>query len=134
MGTTVEEALAVVERCFVALGTCNLEALCENYTEDYVLELPYFKPNEPLVVEGRENVRGYLAEILGRQQMTLTFTGHHWIADEELLIAEYVSEGHFIETGDPYANMYVGFWYLRDGRVRRLREYYNAQAPGASAI
>ena len=66
--------------------------------------------------------------------MNLVLTGHHWMADEELLLAEYVSEGRFLDTGEPYANRYVGYWYLRDGRVRRLREYYNPQAPRASAI
>ena len=136
MGTAMskEEALAVVERCFDALARQDVEALCENYTEDYVLELGYFKPDEPLVVEGRENVRAYLGNFLHIQQMQLRFTGHHWIADEQLLIAEYTSQGRFLDTGEVYANRYVGYWYLRDGRVRRLREYYNPQAPRASAI
>ena len=131
---SAEEGVAVVERCFAALARQDVDALCECYTEDYVLELPYFKPDEPLVIEGRENVRAYLGNFLHIQQMNLSLTGHHWIADEELLVAEYVSEGSFLDTGEPYANRYVGYWYLRDGRVRRLREYYNPQAPRASAI
>ncbi|MEM9173769.1 MAG: nuclear transport factor 2 family protein [Myxococcota bacterium] len=131
---SVEEAVAVVERCFDALSKLDVEALCANYTEDYALELPYFKPGEAFVLEGRENVRAYLETILGSQQMNLTFTGHHWLPEEQLLIAEYVSEGRFLDDDSPYANTYVGYWYLRDGRVRRLREYYNPQAPRASAI
>ena len=131
---SVEEGVAGVERCFAALAQLDAEALCENYTEDYVLELPYFKPMEPLVVEGRENVRAYLGQFLHIQQMNLTFTGYHWIDEEQVLVAEYVSEGRFLDTDEPYANNYVGYWYMRDGKLCRLREYYNPQAPRASAI
>lgn len=132
--TSAEEAVGVVKRCFEALSSLDVEALCANYTEDYILELPYFKPDEALVIEGRENVRPYLESILGIQQINITLTGSHWIAEQQLLIAEYVSEGSFLDTGEAYANRYVGYWYLCEGRVRRLREYYNPQAPRASAI
>ena len=131
---SIEEAVAVVERCFDALAKQDVDALCENYTEDYVLELPYFKPGESMVVEGRENVRAYLGTLLGVQQMNLQLTGTHWIEEEQLLIGEYSSAGRFLDTGEAYANRYVGYWYLRGGRVSRLREYYNPQAPRASAI
>ena len=131
---SIEGAIAVVERCFAALLAQDVDALCENYTEDYVLELPYFKPGEPKIVEGRENVRAYLGSFLGVQQMDLHLTGTNWIADESLLIAEYFCDGRFLDTGEAYANRYVGYWYLRGDRVRRLREYYNPQAPRASAL
>ncbi|MFK7894683.1 MAG: nuclear transport factor 2 family protein [Myxococcota bacterium] len=131
---TAEEGLSVVQRCFDALAKQDADALCANYTEDYVLELPYFKPNEPLVVEGRENVRAYLGNFLPIQQMNLSFTEHRWVEEEQLIIAEYVSEGRFLDTGEAYANNYVGYWYMRDGKLCRLREYYNPQAPRASAI
>ncbi len=127
-------AVALVERCFEAIAKQDPAAVVENYVEDYVLELPYYKPGEPLVVEGREAVRAYLEELLPVQYMELSLTGHHWIAEESLLIAEYTSRGRFLDTDEAYANRYVGYWYLRDGRVARLREYYNPQAPRASAI
>ena len=127
-------AVAVVEGCFAAIAKHDADALVAHYTEDYVLELPYYKPDEPLVVEGRDAVHAYLVEVLAVQHMELSLTGDHWIPEESLLIGEYTSRGHFLDTNEPYANRYVGYWYLRDGRVRRLREYYNPQAPRASAI
>lgn len=133
-GMSAADAVAVVERCFEALAKQDAEALCENYTEDYVLELPYYKPDEPMILEGRENVRAYLDHLLPIQQMNLRLTGDHWIAREQLLIAEYECDGRFLDTGEAYANRYVGYWYMRAGRLRRLREYYNPQAPRASAI
>lgn len=126
--------LAVMEGCFAALEARDTDRLVAHYTEDYVLELPYFKPDEPLVVEGRKAVREYLATILGRQRMELTLTGLHAVPEERLLIAEYVSRGEFVDDGSPYANRYVGYWYFEGDLVRRLREYYNPQAPRASAI
>ena len=131
---SIEDAVVVVERCFAALLKQDIDLLCENYTEDYVLELPYFKPGESNVVEGRENVHAYIGSFLPVQQMNLQLTGTHWIEEEQLLIAEYFCDGRFLDTGEPYANRYVGYWYMQDGRVRRLREYYNPQAPRASAI
>ncbi|MGB0621442.1 MAG: nuclear transport factor 2 family protein [Myxococcota bacterium] len=131
---SVEEAVAVVGRCFEALAKQDVEALCENYTEDYILELPYFKPDEPMVVEGRENVRAYLQAFIPVQQMNLVFTHYHWIPEEQLLIGEYTSTGKFTDNDEPYSNRYVGYWYVRDGKVCRLREYYNPQAPRASAV
>jgi len=137
MDADSERRLDVVKGCFAALAAQDLEALVAHYAEDYVLELPYFKPDESLVIEGRDAVRAYLVDILGRQRMDLEITGVHSIVDERLLIAEYTSTGEFCDNGDPYANRYVGYWYF-DGaerpRVRRLREYYNPQAPRASAI
>ncbi|GEM_PF-1319337 len=128
-----KRAIEVVEGCFAAIAQHDADALVAHYTEDYVLELPYYKPGEPLVVE-REAVYAYLVQILAIQHMDLTLTGTHWIADESLLIGEYVSRGHFTDNDEPYANNYVGYWYLRDGLVCRLREYYNPQAPRASAL
>lgn len=126
--------VAIIERCFAALAALDADALVENYTENYVLELPYFKPNEPLVVEGRAAVHGYLVTILARQRMVLSLTNVHAIPDEDLLIAEYDCNGEFLDDGSPYPNQYVGYWYFEGDRVRRLREYYNPQAPRASAI
>ena len=137
MDADSERRFETLKGCFAALATQDLEALVAHYAEDYTLELPYFKPDEALVIEGRDSVRSYLVDILGRQRMDLVITGVHPIAEERLLIAEYTSTGEFCDNGDPYANRYVGYWYFDDSErplVRRLREYYNPQAPRASAI
>ena len=134
MAETRRQALEVVERCFDAIASLDADRLTANYTEDYVLELPYWKPGEPLVVEGREAVHAYVRELLAVQRMRLTLTHSHWVAEEKLLIAEYTSKGDFLDTGEPYQNRYVGYWFFEGDRVRRLREYYNPQAPRASAL
>lgn len=123
-----EDAISVVKGCFAAIAKQDVEALAAHYTEDYVLELPYALPDAPVVHEGREVVRAYLNEVVGALQITLSLTGDHWLPESSLLIAEYVSSGRYADTGEPYANRYVGYWNFRDGRVCRLREYYNPEA------
>ena len=127
-------AVALVERCFAAIAARDADRLVTYYAEDYVLELPYYRPDGPLVLTGRSVVHAYLRSLLAVQQMEIVLSGSHWIPTERLLIAEYASRGHFLDTGESYANLYVGYWSVRDDVVARLREYYNPQAPRASAI
>ncbi len=134
MDARSKRRVAVIEGYFSAIAAQDPERVATFYTDDYVLELPYHKPNEPLVVHGRETVVEYLELILARQRMKLQLSGVHAVPDEDLLIAEYSSEGEFTDTGAPYRNLYVGYFYFEGERLRRLREYYNPQSPGASAI
>lgn len=134
MTSEIREAVGLVERCFAAIAAHDADGLVENYAENYVLELPYYKPDEPLVLSGRPVVHAYLRTLLAAQHMEIVLTGHHWVPSERLLIAEYESRGHFLDNGEPYRNRYVGYWYIEDGVVVRLREYYNPEAPRASAV
>jgi ketosteroid isomerase-like protein len=129
-----QRSVEILESCFTAVAAQDADRLVAHYTEDYVLEFPYWKPKEPLVVAGRETARAYLADLLTVQRMQLSLATRHWIAEEELLIAEYTSRGEFLDTGETYQNSYVGYWFFEGERVRRTREYYNPQAPRASAI
>jgi ketosteroid isomerase-like protein len=126
--------LEIVESCFAAIEAQDADRLAAHYTDDYVLELPYWKPEEPLVIEGREAAHAYLVTLLAVQHMRLEITTDRWIPQEDLLIAEYTSRGEFLDTGEPYQNSYVGYWFFAGERIRRLREYYNPQAPRASAL
>lgn len=134
MDAGAQRSIEIVESCFRAIAAQDADQLVSHYTEDYVLELPYWKPEEPLVVEGREAAREYLAGLISVQRMRLTITSGHWIPDEQLLIAEYASRGEFLDTGELYQNRYVGYWFFSGKHVRRIREYYNPQAPRASAL
>ena len=133
MDTGRRRALEIVESCFAAIAARDVDRLVEHYTEDYVLELPFWKPDEERVVEGRNAVHAYLRERLALLRMRLTIKTSRWIPEEQLLIAEYTSEGDFADTGEPYHNRYVGYWFFAGERVRRLREYYNPEARRASA-
>jgi ketosteroid isomerase-like protein len=108
---------------FEALGAADVDALDDLYTDDYVLELPYAKP-DPVRVEGRAPVQEYLRGAFGVFRFELALTGVHELVNGDLM-AEYTSEGTVIPTGRRYANAYVGLWRFRDGRVSATREWYD---------
>lgn len=113
----------VLRRVFAAFAEADVAALDDLYTDDYVLELPYAKP-EPVRVEGRETVQTYLTGAFQVFRFGLTITDVHELADGDL-VAEYTSEGTVVPTGKRYANTYVGLWRFRDGRVHLTREWYD---------
>jgi ketosteroid isomerase-like protein len=113
----------VLRRVFDLLGAADVDCLDQLYTDDYVLELPYAKP-EPVRVEGRSAVQDYLRQAFTVFRFELTITAVHELVDGDL-VAEYTSAGTVLPTGRPYANSYVGLWRFRDGRVRSTREWYD---------
>lgn len=113
----------ILRRAFDAIDSADVAALGDLYTDDYVLELPYAKP-QPVRVEGRAAVQEYLTQAFEMLRFRLTVTALHEIVGGDL-VAEYTSEGTVVPTGTPYTNAYVGIWRFRDGRVRSTREWYD---------
>ena len=114
-----EQAL---RRVFDAIGAADVDALADLYTDDYVLEMPYAKP-EPVRVEGLATVQAYLRRAFETFRFELTITSS-WEIDGGV-VAEYTSEGRVVPTGRRYANTYIGVWLFRDGRIHHTREYYD---------
>jgi ketosteroid isomerase-like protein len=117
-------SIEVVRKVFDAFATGDVAALDDLYTEDYVLELPYAKP-EPVRVEGRANVQAYLAGAFQVFRFALSISDHWKLEGTDALVAEYTSEGTVLPTGARYANTYVGIWRFRDGRVSHTKEWYD---------
>ena len=119
--------LAALESCFRAIASGDADAIVEHYASDYALELPYRSTGDVFRVEGREATREYLREIFRTRRFELRISEVHPTLDPDLVIAEYTSEGVTLPERRPTRNVYVGFWWFRDGKVRRTREYYNPQ-------
>lgn len=111
-----------LRRVFDAIGDADIDALGELYTADYVLEMPYAKP-EPVRVEGLAEVQTYLRRAFETFRFELTITDAWEIPGG--VVAEYTSEGSVVPTGKRYANTYIGVWRFRDGLVHHTREYYD---------
>ena len=124
-------SLRLLERAFELLGAADVAALGELYTDDYVLELPYAKP-EAVRVEGLALVQPYLRRAFESLRFTLTITEAHALAGEDALVAEYTSEGRLLASGERYANTYIGIWRFRDGKVCATREYYDPTLSASS--
>ncbi|MCU1380947.1 MAG: hypothetical protein JWN29_3930 [Acidimicrobiales bacterium] len=117
-------SIEVVRKVFDAFATGDVAALDDLYTEDYVLELPYAKP-EPVRVVGRADVQAYLAGAFQVFRFALSISDHWKLEGTDALVAEYTSEGTVLPTGARYANTYVGIWRFRDGRVSHTKEWYD---------
>lgn len=126
--------LATLEACFALMADAEVEALIGHYTEDYVLELPYASTGDVFSIGPRSAVEGYLEKAFGVLRFEITIDRVHPSADPDLLILEYHSEGRAVKSGNPYRNRYVGFWWFRDGRVCRTREFTNPNALGKAGI
>jgi ketosteroid isomerase-like protein len=114
---------AILHRAFAAVGTADVDALDDLYTDDCVLELPYSKP-DPVRVEGRAAIKEYLAAAFQVFRFELTLTSMDELVGGDI-VAEYTSEGRVVPTGRRYANTYVGLWRFRDGRIRATKEWYD---------
>jgi ketosteroid isomerase-like protein len=116
--------LDIVRRAFagIALGSAE-KMLVDNYTDDMVLELPYASP--PSTIEGKATALKYLTAAFGMFRFSLEITAVHECVDPNLLVLEYTSVGKVLASGKPYANQYIGVYWFRDGRIARVREFYN---------
>jgi len=121
------ENLTLLRKCFEAIASGDADALADYYTEDYVLELPYATTDGTRCYEGREAALGRLRSVFRVLRLELKFSAIHPSADPNLIIAEYTSEGTSMPSGEASANRYVGFWWFRNGRVCRTREYFNPE-------
>ena len=134
MTDRASENLGLLRRCFDRIAEGDADGVVELYTDDYLLELPYGSLEETVRIEGRETVRGYLVKTFSVLRFAVTIDTVHPTADADLVIAEYTSEGKAVASGRRYANRYVGFWWFRDGRICRTREYLNPQAVEATGL
>jgi uncharacterized protein len=114
----------LLREVFDAIGEADVARLGELYTDDYVLELPYAKP-DAVRVEGLAATLPYLEAAFKVFRFTLTITNVLEVASGDTIVAEYTSEGTVIPNGKRYANTYIGVWKFRDGKVASTREYYD---------
>ncbi|WP_419923618.1 nuclear transport factor 2 family protein [Candidatus Poriferisocius sp.] len=122
---SAQSNLEILRSVFDAMG--DADAVVAHYTDDYVLELPYFRPEGPDRVEGKEVVRERLVQAFKILSFTLHITEVYPCTDPDLVIAEYTSQGEVLPAGRHYSNRYIGLWRFRDGKVCFTREYLNPE-------
>jgi uncharacterized protein len=77
------------------------------------------------VLEGREKIRRFLRGAFKTLQFQLKITAVHDTIDPEMAVVEYVSEGVAPLTGKPYANVYIGVYWFRDGLISHVKEFFD---------
>jgi uncharacterized protein len=117
--------LEALRKAFEGVSAADADQMLEHYTEDLVMELPYTIP--PTIVEGREEVRRYLRKAFKTYKFRIWITEVHPTIDPDMAVVEYASDGHIVTTGKVYANIYIGVYWFRDGRIRRYKEFFNPE-------
>jgi ketosteroid isomerase-like protein len=113
----------------------DLNGFADMFAEDGTHELPFAPPGVPAVLQGRENIRGYLTAITSTpiefsefRDMTI-----HDTADPEVLIAEYEAAGVIVSSGAPYHARYIQVLRARNGEILLWRDYWSPLS-GAEAL
>jgi ketosteroid isomerase-like protein len=80
-----------------------------------------------MILEGQDALE-FIAATFDHVRFTMTITEVHPSADPDLVMVEYTSQGKYLETNRPYRNRYIALWWFRNGRVCRIREFYDPAA------
>ena len=130
LSTTAQRQLATIGKAFAGIAEFSAEKMLEHYTDDLVLEMPYAEP--PVTLEGKPKILRYLTGAFKVFQFSIDITDVYELVDPTVLILECTSKGTVTTTGKDYANRYVGVYWFRDGKICRVREYFNPALTAAS--
>lgn len=98
------------------------------FADDAVFEFPYAPTlGLPARHEGKEQIRALLELIRSAipPYLVSNVVLHDLKSDAELFV-EYHSDGKVGATGKAYAQDYASFLVVEDGKIKVLREYFNA--------
>lgn len=102
------------------------EKAIDVYHEDVTIEFPYAPEGHTRRLEGRDALLAFFSRIP-------TFARDFRVGEPTIytidggLVAEYTGASTFIDSGLPYAQDYVLFMTVRDGKIAAMREYYDGQ-------
>ena len=119
---------ATVEKAFGLLSQQRHKEIAELITDDIDFELPYGPGQKPLVVRGSKPWMALNdATWPAFARFSLAITNVYELADPDMLIVEYQSDGEVRATGKPYRNRYLGVFRFRSGRICAWREFHNPE-------
>ena len=116
----IEENKRIARELIDALGRADTGKVLELYAEDFELWTPGSLPFSG--VHTREEVAPMMDGVLGIFPSGLTFTITGMTAEGERVAVEAESHGQHA-SGALYHNRYHFLIVIRDGKIRRLKEY-----------
>lgn len=118
---------AVFARYQQAVLANSADQMAEVFAPDGVTEFPFRLPGIPRRVEGRENVRAWLARAVGRAFRFEEYRDVvvHDTTDPEVIVVEHAIAGTTFADGQPAHISYVYVLRARDGEIVLLRDYAN---------
>ncbi|WP_315070190.1 nuclear transport factor 2 family protein [uncultured Clostridium sp.] len=105
----------------------DLSSFSDLFASDGILELPFHIQKSMRLIQGRENIRNYLAMMpvallkpIGYESMTI-----HETSNSEIIIAEYDMYGEVMANSKPFQRRYLQVVEVRNGEIITLRDYWN---------
>jgi len=117
-----------VEKAFGLLSQQRHKEIAELITDDIDFELPYGPGQKALAVRGSDRwIALNDATWPAFTRFSLAITNVYELADPDMLVVEYQSDGEVRATKKPYRNRYIGVFRFRGGRICAWREFHNPE-------
>lgn len=117
---------------FALIETGDVDALADYWHEALVFEAPFSFTGKPSRTVGKTAVYERLAGSYGLVRMSFHITEVHELLDPDRFLVEYTSNGHMVDSGEPYTNVYITLVEFRDGLMTLFREFYDSQRCAAA--
>lgn len=124
--TNVDRVTEIVRR----LGEFDFDGVAEMLSPTFVQEYPYLPtPRSPSRIEGPAHFLEFCrAGMTSFAPYAFRIDAIYETTDRQLVIAEYSSHTHLLDTNAPYSNRYVGmFRFDEHDKLVLWREYLNPQ-------
>lgn len=126
------EVFELARRSVVAY---DANGFADLFASDGIMEFPFGAGTVglPASLEGREQIRRYLAAALarsresGRRLIGYDAVMVHETTDPEVIIVEFDLQGEVTRTGETYQVPYVQIFRIRDGKILSLRDYFSSE-------
>jgi len=110
-------------------GFIEADHFFDLFAEDVVTEYIVTVPGYPPRVDGRAALAELYRPYGTRMTLERCFDlAVYHDAAKAVVVLEYASEGHAVETGNRYSNRFISVLTLRDGEVVHWRDYLNPVA------
>lgn len=121
----MDDDLNLVRQWLEAMPEGAFDRLPGRIADDFVLRLPFAPPGVPEAFHGREAAQAVLAaSAANRAPLVFRDLSVLRTEDPDLFVAT-AEASTTMAGGKPYANRYVIFVRLRDGRIAEHTEYLN---------
>lgn len=107
----------------------DMAGFVQLFAEDAVAEFPFAAPGRPERLEGRAALADYLRDypnLLDIREVAAKTV--HQTTDPEVSIAEFELAGVAVATQKPYRLRYIVVLTVREGLIRRYRDYWSPLA------
>ena len=127
MSTTGGSARQTIERFLRAAVSPEPGDMADCHAERFVIEMPFAGGLAPQRTEmTREEFRARVTAGLAARRYTRALDVRiHETADPEVVVAEYLLEGHQVADASPFSLAFVMVVTIREGLIVHSRDYSN---------